>query len=85
MNENENVETVTVTVVFDNNEQRLLWLEETIVKDFPQHQKSASLIANEPMAKNITLKLNLSDEEKVAEEQEDGQLQLPFGRPLNCS
>ena len=82
---NENEETVTVTVVFDNNEQRSQWLRETIVRDFPQHQNSANIIASEPMAKNITLKLNNSNEGDSAEEQNDGQLQLPFGRPLNCS
>lgn len=82
---NENEETVTVTVVFDNNEQRLRWLEETIVRDFPQHQNSANIIAHQSLAKNITLKLNQSEEDNTTEEQKDVQLQLPFGRPLNCS
>lgn len=82
---NENEETITVTVVFDNNEQRTQWLKDTIIRDFPQHQTVMNSIAHQPMAKNITLKLNNSDEEEPLEEQKDVQLQLPFGRPLNCS
>lgn len=80
-----NEETVTVTIVFDNNEKRSRWLKDTITRDFPQHSETVEMISSQPMEKNITLKLEPSERDLIAEKQKDIQLQLPFGKPLNCS
>lgn len=80
-----NEETFTVTVIFNNEKQRTKWLVETIAKQPPQHKETVQSLFSKPMAKNIDLNLKGYNEEENSEEQKVVQLQLPFGRPLNCS
>ena len=78
-------ETYTVTVTFNDEKKRARWLEEVIKSQTPQHKETAHFIANQPMAKNIDLNLKDDQAEETTEEQKGVQLQLPFGRPINCS
>lgn len=82
---NENEEPYTVTVSFKSEKERKVWLLETLEKSQPQFGDHYQALINQPMAKNITLTLDNSKSEEITEEQKDVQLQLPFGKPLNCS
>lgn len=80
-----NEEIYTVTVIFNDEKKRAMWLEETITRQTPQHKETAKFIANQTMAKNIDLNLKEDKVGETTEKLKDVQLQLPFGRPLNCS
>lgn len=82
---NENEETFTVTVSFKDEKERSIWLKDTLSRSNPQFADHYQEIIDQPMAKNIVLTITNSDKEETSEEQDDGQLQLPFGMPLNCS
>ena len=85
MNGNKNT-TCTVTMVFNSSEKRLEWLTESLQSDvLDVSDLSVENFYNQPMAENIVIKLEKDIKKETIEQQTDGQLKLPFGRPLNCS